>query len=217
MLWPRLIIRVKSNLLKVVAIGANCLPYRWLRFILACSPFGPMLKLRLFYRSFSAGWSHGWPHQQLPAGEVPRDRPTARRQQLPFLLSASQGSSGRCKLLLLHWFVEWNRLIGTWVSGSGTRRGTPLSPAIVAVYFTTRFSEIHHRLKSLLLAVLRNESVALKNPCGIIVHDVLLSLQMLRKFGLSRDASTYRYLCQNNNKPTMPQKVSYLSTCHLIL
>ena len=30
----------------------------------------------------------------------------------------------------------------------------------------------------------------------------------LKKMGLGRDASVYRYLCQNNNKVQMPQKVS---------
>jgi len=33
--------------------------------------------------------------------------------------------------------------------------------------------------------------------------------QMIKKFGLSRDVVAYKYLCQNNNKPQLPQKVNY--------
>ena len=35
---------------------------------------------------------------------------------------------------------------------------------------------------------------------------------MLQDFGLTRDMSSYRYLCQNNNKTTAPQKVSLNSS-----
>jgi hypothetical protein len=31
---------------------------------------------------------------------------------------------------------------------------------------------------------------------------------MIQKFGLSRDPASYRYLCQNNNKTQLPQKVT---------
>ncbi len=33
--------------------------------------------------------------------------------------------------------------------------------------------------------------------------------QMIQKFGLSRDHLAYKYLCQNNNKTQLPQKVGH--------
>ena len=32
--------------------------------------------------------------------------------------------------------------------------------------------------------------------------------QLIQKFGLSRDVTAYKYLCQNNNKTQLPQKVT---------